>query len=380
MDPNRSVGSQAFLSGLRSLRHQVKLEIKQDNLSKDLEHSAQAKHEAEGLEGADPGADIQRLLQSGEEMSAMLTQFRRRGDDDKKNGLLGDSFERVLDEDALPKSQQILSIAQTQGGLAELLLQARSLFPDESDLILVLRALLRRRQLDALTQKKLQAALLEVETQAEPRRLKAGMNCALKARLFGKALLLSPALLRACYRNFLESDAASVSIYEDWIASFGYRKREQVLDFCESSLLVDIDAQDPSCSHLEFGNRLGKLNQLKLLRSAEMVFVRSLLNNPLLCQHNDSEADWLLFMLMLVQFPSGIDALLLEVLGQPILLATHAQRATLLQTIRQACKLLPLALFSDETERPVLFEEFDRLADVSYHRELIEKRRAAEQW
>ncbi|WP_324606825.1 YopN/LcrE/InvE/MxiC type III secretion system gatekeeper [Chromobacterium haemolyticum] len=361
--------------GVRSPKHQAKLDAQRD-----AQRQGEARQaDAQQVEDASPAAEVQRFVQSTDEMSAALTQFRNRRDYDKKLGHLADSFERVLDEEAQPKAQQIVNVAKSHGISAEeLLRQARSLFPDDSDLVLVLRELLRRRQLDEVVRKRLQALLKQVEDQAEAKPLKAGINCALKARLFGKALSLSPGLLRASYRQFLESEAAEAEIYADWVGSYGYQRRAVVLDFIEGALLADIDSLDASCSRLEFGNLLGRLSQLKLLRSADALFVGRMLSNPQVCAFNPSEADWLLFLLSLLQQPQQLDGLLAETVGDTALLSRHSEHSTLLQALYQACKAPPPQLFVDERWLDALQEEFRRLAAIAYRHELAERRREAE--
>ncbi|WP_434626722.1 YopN/LcrE/InvE/MxiC type III secretion system gatekeeper [Chromobacterium sp. CV08] len=361
-----------FSIGLRSPKQMARAEAQ-----KDAQRQSEARQaEAQQTEDASPAAEVQRFAQATDEMAAVLTQFRNRRDYDKKLGHLADSFERVLDDETLPKAQRVIQVAKTHGVSAEeLLRQARALFPDASDLALVLRELLRRRQLDEVVRKRLQALLKQVEDEAEPRQLKAGINCALKARLFGKALDLSPGLLRASYRQFLESDAAEAEVYADWVASYGLRRRAAVLDFIEGALLADIDAQDPSCSRLEFGQLLGRLTQLKLLRSADSEFVGRLLADPLARRFNADEGGWLLLMLGLLQQPEQVDALLADTVGAEALLSRHAEHSSLLQLLYQACKTLPPRLFLDEAWQPALLEALRDMAAVAYRREQAERRR-----
>ncbi len=58
----------------------------------------------------------QSVLEEAEEfaddMSSVLTQFRNRRDYEKKNGPLAENFDRVLEEDVLPKAEQIIAIAR----------------------------------------------------------------------------------------------------------------------------------------------------------------------------------------------------------------------------------------------------------------------------
>lgn len=368
-------------SALRTARQQAQLDAKREArqapVHQDESQQAQAElNEAEQAEAASPGALQQRAAKSANGMAAMLAQFRNRRDYDKKRSSLADSFERVLEEDVESKADGILLVARSPDASAEELLnQARRQFPDDSDLVLVLRQLARRKQLDEAARKRLREALKQAEAEADPQALKAGINSALKARLFGAALEMSPSLLRASYRQFLQSEGSESEIYQDWVASYGFQHRRAVLDFVEGALLADIDSLDPSCSRLEFGNLLGRLTQLKLLRSADLLFVRRLLANPLVCRFNPSEADWLLLMLSLLQTPQELDGLLAETVGDTALLSRHADRSALLQALYQACKTLPPRLFPDEEWQEALLEEFRYLAHIAYRHEQIERRR-----
>lgn len=306
---------------------------------------------AEGPEDdATPAASVQRFVENSDEMAAALrSQFRRRGDFGSKFEGLAESFERVLDEDVIPKARQIQSLARLAERSVEwLLAQARGLFPDDSDLVLVLRELLREKKMAQAARQRLQALLQQVLHQSPPKRLKAGINSALKAKMFGKALALRAALLRDTYRSFLEFDGGPAEAYEDWIAIYGYQHRGPVLEFIEAALLTDIDAQDPSCSRDEFGQLLKKLGDIKRLRSVDVVFIRGLLADELVCRHNASEPDWLVFLLGLLQFPDELDPLLSGVFAERLLLVAHHERAQLLQRLRLSCLALPLQLFGDD--------------------------------
>ncbi|MGY2282199.1 type III secretion system gatekeeper subunit SctW [Pseudomonas gingeri] len=339
---------------------------------------AQAQPDADPADqDASPAALLQRFIQSSDEMSAALTQFRNRRLFELKTESRPESFESVLDEDVVPKARQVLALGKVADKPVEWLLQmARSLFPDDSDLALVLRELLRRRQLQAPVRQRLESLLEQVIAQASPRRLKAGINSALKARLFGNAMALRATFLREAYRDFLESDAGAVSSYEDWVALFGPGRRVAVLAFIEAALLTDIDAQDPSCSRSEFGSLLARLADLKRLRSADAMFVGGLLDNALVRQYNPQELDWLVFFFGVLKHPDELDQLLSGVLGEQMLLALHRERSSLLQAVRRACLQLPHELFADSAAGERLAEQFAALAQIAHGHEQIEQRRA----
>lgn len=320
-------------------------------------------------------AVVQRFVQISDEMSAALAQFRGRRHFELKSDTLADNFERVLDDETVPKARQILSLARLADKPIDWLLQmARKLFADDSDLVLVLRELLRRKKLEKSTRQRLETLLQTVVAQASPKRMNAGINAALKARMFGRCMAVRAAMLRETYRDFLESDEGSVSCYQDWIALYGPPQRTTVLAFIEAALLTDISAQDPSCSRAEFGQLLTRLNDLKRLRSADGLFIGGLLGDELICRHNPDESDWLVFLFGLLTWPDELDQLMLGVLGECVLLSPHRERSTLLQTVRRHSLQLPLPLFADDEAPLRLAQQFSRLADIAYGHECAEQR------
>lgn len=347
------------------------------NAEKAAEHP-QPQMEAEtGLDDSATAAVAQRLVQISDELSAALTQFRGRRLFEQKSEGLTDTFERVLEDDTVPKARQVLSLARLADKPVTWLLQmARQLFPDDSDLALVLRALLRRRTLETRTRQRLETLLQTVIAQGSPKRMNAGINAALKARLFGKSMAVRAGLLRETYRDFLEFDDGPLSCYQDWIALYGPAQRMNVLAFIEAALLTDISAQDPSCSRTEFGQLLGRVTDLKRLRSADELFIGALLDDALICRHNPDESDWLVFLFGVLTYPDELDQLLLGALGEGVLLSAHRERSTVLQTLRRLSLRLPPPLFADEEAPLRLATQFTRLADVAYAHECIDQRRA----
>ncbi|MHC8367770.1 type III secretion system gatekeeper subunit SctW [Pseudomonas sp. ZT5P21] len=346
------------------------------NAEKAAEHPQPQTTAQTDLDETGTAAVLQRFVQISDEMSAALAQFRARRHFELKSDTLTDNFDRVLDDDTVPKVRQILGLVRlADKPIAWLLQMARKLFADDSDLVLVLRELLRRKKLEKNTRQRLETLLQTIVAQASPKRMNAGINAALKARMFGASMAVRAALLRETYRDFLESDEGPVSCYQDWIALYGPPRRTNVLAFIEAALLTDISAQDPSCSRAEFGQLLARLTDLKRLRSADAVFIGGLLGDELICQHNPDESEWLVFLFGLLTWPDELDQLLLGVLGERLLLSLHRERSTLLQTVRRFSLQLPLPLFADEEAPLRLAQQFSRLADIAYTHECIEQRR-----
>ncbi|VVO48297.1 type III secretion system gatekeeper subunit SctW [Pseudomonas fluorescens] len=356
------------MSSISGVPSQSKLLFKSDN-------AQPVKIDESGDKDESPLASVQRFVENSDEMSAALrSQFRRRGDFGSKFEGLAEHFERVLQEDLIPQISKIQAIvAQGERSIEWLLQHARSLFPDESDLVLVLRELLRRKKLPQASRQRLEVLLQQVIDQAPPKRLKAGINCALKAKMFGKTLAMQASLMRDTYRSFLESDGSAAESYEDWISIYGYQHRSTVLQFIEVALLTDIDAMDPSCSRDEFGELLGKLSKLKRLRSADITFIQRVLKNGVINYYNANEPDWLVFLLGLLQYPDELESLIEGVFGNQIILIAPRESAELLQLVRLMCLSLPGELFADEEALVRVGDQFMYLAELVYKKETVER-------
>ncbi|WP_395490283.1 type III secretion system gatekeeper subunit SctW [Cedecea davisae] len=336
-----------------------------------------AEGEAQVVEDESPAALLQRFSDATDEMSAAMAQFRSRRDYEKKSGVAGEtSFDQVLDEEVQPKFDKLVKILKGSEGsnIENLLRHARSLFPDESDLVLVLRETLRQRDLDEVVRKRLKKLLSQVEKEADPKRLKAGINVALKARLFGKTLMMSPALMRESYRGFLASDEHEIELYQDWISTYGVEKRGIVINFMEDAVLADIDSADPSCSHVEFGYLLGRIGQIKLIRSCDILFMQGILNDNFVREINHDEGAWLLFMFSALQSPYALSDHLTQVVGDYLRFVKQTERAKLLQIIYFNCKKMPHEAFTSLDEREALLAQFESLADKALLNENRERR------
>jgi len=365
------------------LAAQVQAETRQMEAVKAASDSVSQAYVVENSDDATPAMLQQKLVDMADDMASVATQFRNRREFEKKTNISADNLDAVLDEDAPQKAQKLIEVtAALKTTSDEILVQARSLFPDDSDLFLVLKEILKRRQLSSVQRKKLENVLDRITYEADQKMLKGGVNCALKARLFSKPLEVTAALLRQTYRRFLESDGSAIDEYEAWIVSYGYKSRHLVLDFVEESLGIDIRSENPSCDHLEFSYLLAHMRRLHLLRSADRDFVFALLENNLVPSYADEEADWLLLLFALIQRQSSLRPLLQGMLAA-CPLPTHVQRSMWLNAVRRAYKRLPSALMerSDESndgENDEKIDEvvvlLDHLIDESYAAEMMEMR------
>jgi len=228
------------------------------------------------------------LVNIADDLAAIAAQLRRRNDVEKKSPNSSDPFDRILEDDAEPKVEHLLFIAHA-GELTpqELLLQARGMFPDDSDLILVLREIIKRRKLRNEETDVLEEVMQLVWAGANEKHCKAGMNVGLKAQLFAKKMAVTPWALRDTYREFLSSGDGEISQYEHWVEQYGNVRRHLVAEFIETSLLHDIQSHDPSCSRAEFGGLLNHIVTFKKLRASDKAFMQVFLKG--LKRGNDRE-------------------------------------------------------------------------------------------
>lgn len=366
----------------------LQAETRQKESTKAASDSISSQPRSDASDDATPAALQQKLVELADDMASVASQFRNRRELEKKASSATDNFDHVLEEDAVPKSQKLLEITKVaQLSIDNLLAQARGLFSDESDLFIVLRELLKRTQVSQTQRRQLEALLERVTREADPKILKAGVHCALKARLFAARLGLQAKFLRQTYRRYLESDRSPIADYEAWISSYGYQSRHFIVDFIEESLGIDIRSEDPSCDHLEFSYLLAHMKKVHILRSADREFVGALLSRRLVPSYKEEEADWLVLFFGLNSTSNVAGPLLREMLGAS-LLATHSQRSTWINAVRSAYKRLPIELLMDLPE-PINGEKIDQiteetiaamdtLIDQSYAAEMLEIRRFSE--
>ncbi|HAG8013963.1 TPA: YopN family type III secretion system gatekeeper subunit, partial [Escherichia coli] len=244
--------------------------------------------------GDDPAGKEARFLQATDEMSAALTQFMKKKIYEEQLANFLDGEEYVLEDQPIEKTDKVmeaLKAATTHD--YEVYSFAKKLFPDESELVVVLRAILRKKQISENVRLNAEALLKKVNQETTKKFINSGINSALKAKLFGQALSLNPKLLRASYRQFLMAEDDAVDTYVEWIGSYGYQNRILVTKFIKETLFSDINALDASCSSLEFGMFLNKLSQLLSLQSAEALFLKTLMNNPIIKKFISAEDYWI---------------------------------------------------------------------------------------
>lgn len=325
-----------------------------------------------GPELADAAAvDVQaEFAQAEDDASVMFAQFGRfRGTE--RRASRSEDLERILESDADEKMDELASRFKGQKpDRATLLSDARQRFGDGSDLMLALRELRRRKRLDAENVDEIEAALEELLNSEEKKRIKAGANAALKARMFGARMERDPRQLRDLYRQFVEFEGAYLTVYEYWIEQFGADKRKSILEYIGSALSYDMQSLEPSCDcSADFGPLLDTLQNVRTLSSADDLFVKRIVDDTLRDDCQLTEAMTLKVMLDGLQRPFDIGEVLLEILGERFSVLPAARTSELLQLLLWGFSSVPISLFEEENARPALMEAIQEMIGTVYKKE-----------
>lgn len=330
---------------------------------------------ADAKELEDAQATLDKTFDSLDEASAAVNRYRQlrnRGSDEGAAAVLQDASASDDEEEHVSRIDKIFKILDTdsRSSARALLQQMRRLFPDPSDLVMVLRQMLQNSHLSRTRRKRLEETLELAEEEADEKQLKAGINVALKAKMFGKKLALSPAIIRQAYRDFLESDADELMLYQSWVALFGAAKRGLIVDFMEAALTADMEASEPSCKSDEFRALLGKLVQLKHIRSADNQFMRRFLSGSAVKQLQHSEERWLFFLFTIMRTPDLLRLAFLDAAGDTFSALTPRQQSETLSWLRSCLAMFAHACYHSAEHRSLLIDRLSELSTSYYQTEI----------
>lgn len=215
----------------------------------------------------------QEINDASEEIADMLSTFGRFARvGRKKDSSESDSYSSVLEEGADEKLEMLVTQVGKTRDAKQLLNAARSLFPNDSDLMLVLKELLRKKELSRLVKKKIEESLNELQKFGDQQKIQSGINVSRTARRFaqlegGKNLLARE--LRESYLLFLGLDIPAGYIYNNWIEEYGYSNRKRLLAFTLAALVADMKSYEPGIHFAEFGPLSAKLSDARVLNTLE---------------------------------------------------------------------------------------------------------------
>jgi len=214
-----------------------------------------------------------------EEMADLLSAFGRFSKIGRRNDSAENDFvSSMLEDKADEKLGTIVKNIHKLQDLAKFINFSRSLFPNDSDLMLALRELLLSRQLSELQKRKIKASISDLEKFCDNKKMNSGINVGRLAKRFSNQKgdkSISAKELRNSYLRFLELDIPASFIYQDWIDEFGCHNRTRLLSFTLSALVADMKASVPGIHFEEFGSLSAKLSDARILHTLD----RSLLEN-----------------------------------------------------------------------------------------------------
>ncbi|NEG59860.1 type III secretion system gatekeeper subunit SctW [Pantoea agglomerans] len=215
----------------------------------------------------------QEINDASEEMADMLStfgRFARAGR--KKESSESDYYSSVLEEQADEKLEMLVKQVAKIRDAKQLLNAARSLFPNESDLMLVLKELLRKKELSRLVKEKIKESLNELQKFGDQPKIQSGINVGRTARRFAQledGKKLSAQALRESYLLFLGLDIPASYIYNEWIEEYGYSYRKRLLAFTLAALIADMKSYEPGIHFAEFGPLSAKLSDARVLNTLD---------------------------------------------------------------------------------------------------------------
>lgn len=294
-----------------------------------------------------------------EEMGQVFNAFRcmnrrGKGNDIEENDFLSQMLEESADEKI---NALITVLGKGKMNCPRLLSHARSLFPDDSDLILALRELLYRHRLSVLQKKELEKAIADLEKHADQRKMYAGANVGKCAKQYSQGVAnLTARALRASYQQFIEMDLAAAYIYQDWIAQFGFMHRTRLLAFTLRALVCDMKSTLPGLNSEEYGPLGSKLSDARILNTLDLMLMKELaklsLRQPR--EHYESEAINI-FLLGLLDHKNLIAALA-EFVKKYLKRHSIRRKTNFMQSMGGVFNQTPTVLYAVEEDRENVLE------------------------
>ncbi|MCT6516844.1 type III secretion system gatekeeper subunit SctW [Proteus vulgaris] len=219
------------------------------------------------------------LIEISDDMSMVATLFSQRfGQLLDKKANRGQSTLYIAEEGADKKLDKVIMLFRKSGrSLQELLQYLRKIFPDESDLVMVLRELLRKKKLGAQLNAGIENEINNLLEGENGKKIRAGINIALQAKAFAKLLSLDASTLRNLYRSYINLDFEPIYFFKMWIEEYDLKQCTIILNFLTQSLICDMQSLMPSCSQSsEFGYLLERVNKLRILSSFIEINIKKL--------------------------------------------------------------------------------------------------------
>lgn len=310
------------------------------------------------------------MQNAAEEMADLLGAFGRFARTGRKNdSAVNDHVSAMLEEQADEKLETLIKQVAQLRDLSNLLIFARQLFPNDSDLMLALREMLLSRQLSELQKKKIKEAIADLEKFVDCKKMQSGINVGRLSKKFSKGRggrSLSAKDLRNSYLNFIELEMSAGFIYQDWINTYGYENRTRLLAFTLSALIADMKANEPGIHSSEFGPLSDKLTDARVLNTldqllnesfAKFPFREQMRNGQVMLGEEDIVGLYITGLVDAEAFKSVLDEFSKNFMS--LLLIKH--RSMVIQELRNVYNMTPDFLFIDPVYQDVVSNHLSEL-------------------
>ncbi|MBG6038643.1 type III secretion system gatekeeper subunit SctW [Proteus cibarius] len=286
------------------------------------------------------------LIEISDDMSMVATLFSQRfGQRLEKKANRGKNTLYIAEEGADKKLDKVMMLFRKSGrSLQELLQYLRKMFPDESDLVMVLRELLRKKKLGAQLDAGIENEINNLLEGENGKQIRAGINIALQAKAFAKLLSLDASTLRNLYRSYINLDLEPIYFFQMWIEEYDLKQCAIILNFLTQSLICDMQSLMPSCSKSsEFGYLLERVNKLRTLYSFIEMNVKTLEKKDL--KNTITEKDLYKLIFYGMTFPDEMEKYLISLLENEWLNYLTNIKMKLLQGLKAMFNEYPESLY-----------------------------------
>ncbi|WP_445147333.1 type III secretion system gatekeeper subunit SctW [Dyella sp. Tek66A03] len=324
------------------------------------------KEENEVVRAPTKKGELHTALEMHDDLSALMPALRLRRDEHRGAYQLGCSWvDHVIEENAPEKLASLKTLLLAgRAEAVDIRAALSALFPDPSDAVSVLRAMLSDHELEESRvelQRELDRFLEELHQGSGVKSMLAGINVALKAKLRAKMTGISARDLRESYRDFLGTGSDTLGQYALWIELYGFDKRFEVIDFIEQALGADMYALDPSCSRLEFGRLLKVVRRLTTLRSADHALMKHCWREKIMERIGVDEPTLLRGLLSIVRNGGGLPVLFEGALSGARFGLRPAEKSLMAQGLRNALRAIPHDIWHDVAFQLQALDEIEQL-------------------
>lgn len=350
----------------------IQVEIKENKVS----HQSQRDNEYRQPNVSERQNYQNQLMEIADDMSMVASQFSQRyGKGLDKKAERGNSTLYITEEGADKKLDKVLKMfKKSDQSLQDLLAYLRQMFPDDSDLIMVLRELIRKKKLGAQLDAEIENEIENMLEGENARNIRAGINVALKAKIFGKLLSLNPSILRDLYRSYIDLDVEPIYFFQFLMEEYDTHQCTIIFTFLAQSVLYDMQSLMPSCSQSsEFGLLLERVNKLRAMYSFILLGMDLFREKSL--QHILSEKQLYQLFYHGMTMPNEMKTYLLGLLSKECSNLLITVRMRFLQIIRTLFNKYPECLYLSIENRNTCQEIIQNIMDKYIHIERSELRK-----